>query len=144
MTEFVGLLLGLEYLTSVNESEETEEDADPKLLTWEFHDLLFHSRSRMGRHDYPSGATFPYEGEMEPLPAFKEMSPDLPVIPLFKPDIDDLVQNDLSFSLVMEGRRSVREYGDKPITVEQLGEFLYRSARIRRMSPRVEEPITIR
>lgn len=138
IAEFVALLLGLDYVSLVTESDQTAEDADPRLLTWEFHDLLFHSRSRMGRHDYPSGATFPFEDEMEPLPAYKEMSPDLPVIPLFKPDLDDLLQNDLSFSLVMEGRRSVREYSDKPITIKQLGEFLYRSARIRKLSPRVE------
>jgi hypothetical protein len=31
-------------------------DAEPaSLQLWEFHNLLFHSRSRQGRHDYPTG-----------------------------------------------------------------------------------------
>ncbi|YCK33400.1 hypothetical protein ACNF49_04630 [Actinomadura sp. ATCC 39365] len=32
------------------------------LRQWEFHDLLFHSRSRLGRHGEPFGATYPFRG----------------------------------------------------------------------------------
>ena len=38
---------------------------------WEFHDLLFHARSRRGRCDAPSGATYRLAGRMELPPAVK-------------------------------------------------------------------------
>lgn len=138
MCEVIALMMGLGYITEVISFGKTAEDDDPRLHTWEFHDLLFHSRSRMGRHDYDSGATFPYKDTMEPLPAFKEMPEDLEVIPLYKPQIDDILEKDPSFTLVMESRRSVRGYGEKPITAEQLGEFLFRCARVRNLTLKEE------
>ncbi|MEM0995961.1 MAG: SagB family peptide dehydrogenase [Bacteroidota bacterium] len=137
--ELIALLIGQGYLTQVAEDGQTEEDADQRLRTWEFHDLLFHSRSRMGRHDGASGATFPFQDEMEPLPAFKEMADDLPVIPLYKPDMQKVAKTDLPFSVVLESRCSVRKYGKTPITLEQIGEFFYRSARVRGLSKRDEK-----
>jgi SagB-type dehydrogenase family enzyme len=38
---------------------------------------------------------------------------------------------DSPFTRVLEERRSIREYGEGPITDRQLGEFLYRSARVK-------------
>jgi SagB-type dehydrogenase family enzyme len=38
--------------------------------------------------------------------------------------------NDPRFAEVVDRRRSIREYGDRPITARQLGEFLYRVARV--------------
>jgi oxazoline/thiazoline dehydrogenase len=38
-----------------------------------------------------------------------------------------------SFTEIQERRRSVRAYGPRPIHVDQLGEFLYRSARIKKL-----------
>src|SRR5262249_19243087 len=46
----LGLLRSAGLLTS----PEAEED-DSVLMQWAFHDLLFHARSRIGRHDYPFG-----------------------------------------------------------------------------------------
>ena len=57
-------------------------------------------------------------------------------VELITPDLEATAATDPSFTHVLEGRRSVREYGKKPITVEQLGELLYRSARVRRRIPR--------
>ena len=45
-----------------------EEDA-PALQTWEFHDLLFHARSRRGRFDAPYGGTFRLADRLAPPPA---------------------------------------------------------------------------
>ena len=39
------------------------------LAQWEFHDLLLHHHHRGGWHRDPIGATFPFIGEIEPLPA---------------------------------------------------------------------------
>ena len=38
-------------LTGASTNGRTDEDANPTLRTWHFADLLFHARSRGGRHD---------------------------------------------------------------------------------------------
>jgi SagB-type dehydrogenase family enzyme len=105
-------------------------DADPTLRQWDFHDLLFHSRSRPGRYDDPFGGIFPYQGEIEPQPAVKPV-PDGPAVELPRPSWNQVVANDSSLATVMEARTSIRQYGDEPMTLDQLGEFLYRVARVR-------------
>jgi oxazoline/thiazoline dehydrogenase len=128
---FLGFLVNEALVIEVDEDGTLAEE-DPTLAQWEFHDLLFHFRSRMGRHDYPLGATFPFLGKILPLPALKPKMSD-EVIPLYKPDIDQLEKEDLPFTRVLESRESIREYGNQPINAEQLGEFLYRVARMRRI-----------
>ena len=103
---------------------------DPALAFWEFHDLLFHARSRQAAHDYPIGATFRFLGKIAPPPAVKPLVA-APIIPLDRPDLDHLVRTDPPFGSVLEARQSIREYGDAPIDLHQLGEFLYRVARVR-------------
>ena len=41
------------------------------LQQWEFHDLLFHHRSRTGRHSDAAGGTYRFLGTLPPLPALK-------------------------------------------------------------------------
>ncbi|WAL73464.1 SagB family peptide dehydrogenase [Kitasatospora sp. YST-16] len=103
---------------------------------WDFHDLLFHARSRPGRHDYPTGGVFAHQ-DVPQLPAVSAPGSreegegiDLPV-----PDWDTVVARDPALSEVLEGRRSVRSYADTPVTLDQLAELLYRVARVRRVIP---------
>ncbi|WP_246890400.1 MULTISPECIES: hypothetical protein [Streptomyces] len=42
------------------------EDTDPALLSWSAVDLLFHSRSTLGRHDADFGATYPLAERLPP------------------------------------------------------------------------------
>ena len=130
LRDFVALLLSLD-LVSVAGAEGAAEDENVTLRQWEFHDLLFHSRSRVGRHAAPFGGTFPFRDTIPPLPALKAPMSD-EFVDLPKPDLEALKQNDVPFTAVMERRRSVRAPGDDPITAKQLGEFLYRVARVRR------------
>ncbi|MFI6604808.1 SagB family peptide dehydrogenase [Nonomuraea sp. NPDC050536] len=103
------------------------------LRQWEFHDLLFHSRSRLGRHGEPFGATYPFKGEIPPRPAMKQ-PPAGPVVELPEPDLDAVSEHDPAFTAVLEQRRSIREYGQRPLRVDQVAEFLYRVARVRSLS----------
>ena len=96
---------------------------------WEFHDLLFHARSRQGRCDAPAGATYRLAGQIALPPAAKP-TPDGELHRLFRPELAKLQLEDPPLSSVMERRRSVREYGDRPLSARQLGEFLYRVARV--------------
>jgi SagB-type dehydrogenase family enzyme len=130
VTPLLGLLIHARAVCAAGESGLTDEDADPALRCWQFHDLLFHSRSREGRHDALVGATYPLAGRMEAPPALR---PDTEAegISLFRPDLERLQRQDPPFALVQERRRSSREYAVEPITEGQLGEFLFRVARVK-------------
>ena len=43
------LLAAVSLLTPATEDDTSAEDADQALVQWEFHDLVFHARSRSGR-----------------------------------------------------------------------------------------------
>ena len=128
--QFVSLLLSTQMLSEVREDGTIQEQANTTLAQWEFHDLLFHTRSRQGRHANPFGGTYRFSGKIEPLPALKpRMSEE--VIKLYKPDLETLKTTEASFTQVLEARKSIRQYGETPITAQQLGEFFYRCARVK-------------
>jgi SagB-type dehydrogenase family enzyme len=125
---FLNLLFNGGALSAVEENGTSREVDDPALAQWELHDLIFHSRSRQSRHDQRYGGSFRFEEKFQPLPAQKPAMSAEPIA-LYKPDITQLKGEDVPFTQVLEQRRSVREMGEAPITVDQLGEFLYRVAR---------------
>ncbi len=110
-------------------SREANSPADPALESWEFHDLLFHSRSRRGRSDNPFGGTFRM-AHRPPPPALKAIV-EQESYELYRPDIRQLEQADPPLAHVQERRRSLRQYAAQPLTARQLGEFLYRVARVK-------------
>jgi oxazoline/thiazoline dehydrogenase len=128
--QLICLLLSTQMLCEVAEDGTIAEQTDVILAQWEFHDLLFHARSRSGRHANPVGGTYRFSGQIEQLPALSPYRSEQ-TIALSKPDLANLVTTDLPFAQVLENRRSIREHGEVPITIQQLGEFLYRCARIK-------------
>lgn len=120
--QFIQLLLATKMLSI--------EDENPDLVQWEFHDLLFHSRSRAGKHDNPLGATYRFADKIKPLPVVKNQISHK-IIELYKPDLENLAKTDTSLTQVLESRHSIRNYDSNAITIQQLGELLYRCARIK-------------
>ena len=118
--KFIHLLLATQFLSI--------EPEPLKLELWEFHNLLFHSRSRSGRHDYQTASIEHWE-QRELFPTVKPPMSEK-IIPLFRPHLELLAQTESSLTEAIESRQSIREYGDYPITIEQLGELLYRCARV--------------
>lgn len=55
-------------------------------------------------------------------------------IALPHPELDEILRKDPPLTVALEARRSVRSYGARPVTLAQLAEFLYRSARVRTMA----------
>ncbi|MER6300319.1 SagB family peptide dehydrogenase [Kitasatospora sp. NPDC001539] len=110
------------------------EDADPVLAAWSGVDLFFHTRSTTGRHDGPFGATYPLRGHTDPEPALRPL-PAGRRHPLARPDLKQVLAGDPVLTTVIEGRRSIREFGAAPFTAEQLGEFLHRTVRVRGLRP---------
>jgi SagB-type dehydrogenase family enzyme len=106
------------------------EDTDPALAGWSAVDLMFHTRRTLDRHDNPFGATYPMGPDGSPEPVVK---PPLrtTVIPLHRPNWSTLTEADPALAVAMEARRSMRVYGSKPVTATELGDLLYRTARVR-------------
>lgn len=126
----LGHLAGGGFLDVADADGKFAVDDDSTLRQWDFHDLLFHSRIRSGRFDDPIGGIYAHAADIEPQPAVKE-PPAGPSVPLHRPSLDEVLAGDPGLTVTLEGRRSIREYGEQPMTVRQLGEFLYRVARVR-------------
>lgn len=107
----------------------TPESRDRALRSWEFHDLLFHTRSRAGRHANPTGGTYRFLTEFAAPPPTKPVAYD-ETVPLPRPDFDRMVAHDPPLTIVQEERQSIRDYAETPLSLEQLGEFLFRVARV--------------
>ena len=133
-SSMLALLGRAAFVAPVNDGGHAACDDDAPLRSWEFHDLLFHSRSRIGRHDAAVGASFRLAGAGPCPPAFRTphegASIDLPV-----PDLARALESDPPFAAVQEGRRSFRHYGHPAICAQQLGDFLYRVASVRETLP---------
>ena len=96
---------------AVDDEGRLAEDRDAALRQWEFHDRLFHARNRPGPHAARS------------LTASEDAAVD---VPLFVPSAVTSMASDPAIAGVIESRRSIRRFGDPPVTLRQLGEFLYR------------------
>src|ERR1700722_68047 len=98
------------------------EDRDPATVGWSQIDMMFHTRSTLGRHDHDFGATCPI-APLEPLvkPQARQH------VPLHRPRLEDLRATDPPLTAVIEGGRSHRRHGPGPITAEQIGDLLYRT-----------------
>ncbi len=120
----------------IDEIDENNQEVESDILSqWEFHDLLFHIRSRKGRHANAVGKSYRFLNKIKPLPAIKpQVSSN--VIPLYKPNIEKLKKEDPPFTFILESRKSLRVHGDRLISQQELGEFLYRSARVRKVFAR--------
>ncbi len=110
------------------------EDDDPNLVRWSHHDLLFHARSRLGRYGGPSGAVFPHAERLSPPPLVKPV-PKGPRFPLHRPRLPNVVVADPPLTEVIETAELCPELSDRELTAEQIGELLFRAARIRSVSP---------
>jgi oxazoline/thiazoline dehydrogenase len=110
----------------------TAEDRRDDLRQWEFHDLIFHTSSRLGRHNRAMGADFRFSGRIPSQPVVKPNPWVRTAIPLPRPNLAAVAAADAPFTTVLELRRSNRSHNlARPITRAQIGEFLFRAARNR-------------
>jgi len=94
---------------------------------WSPADLWLHSRVRGPKLAAGYGGSYPMAPRFPPLPAVADPVGG-PQVQLAVPQ----VIHDLPLSKALERRRSTREHDDAaPLTLEQLSELLYRTARIR-------------
>jgi len=105
-------------------------EGDDSLILWDFHDLLFHTRSTLGRHANPVGGLCPFAGLIAPLPAVR---PAWPGQKVELGDISPAGSQDISaVTKVLHERHSTRIFDDqRPITLSELARLLDTAARVR-------------
>lgn len=130
VSECLRFLIGVGIITPLQGHEEPADERIPELAQREFHDVLMHAESRRGLAPRAIGGLFPFAGRFEPTKALTENTSDIPVS-LYRPDLDTIMREDMTLSEVMERRRSVRCFAKRPLTSEELGEFLFRIGRVR-------------
>jgi SagB-type dehydrogenase family enzyme len=115
-----------------------DEDAIFETLSWNAPDLWFHRRSTLGERTVTwehFGPTKWAKGRF-PQPAARRTNYPGESIALPVPDLHAKRTQDPTLTAVLEDRVSTRTFDDaNPITVEQLAELLYRTARTRRTQP---------
>lgn len=126
----LGLFAAAGLLTTATAEGDPEESGS--LAQWSPADLWLHTRTRRPRTTARYGATYPMRAVADPLPAAPPAFAG-PRITLEPPDLDVVAKTDASLTEVLEGRRSIREHdAAAPITLDGLGELLYRTMRRRR------------
>lgn len=104
-----------------------EHEGDGNLVLWDFHDLVFHTRSTEGRHTDPVGSTFAHTGVVSPLPAVRPRWPGRRI------DLREISNSEPTspFATLLRERHSIRDFDDAhPVTLAELALFLDRAARV--------------
>ncbi|MEZ5891409.1 MAG: SagB family peptide dehydrogenase [Xanthobacteraceae bacterium] len=127
--DLLALLVDCQILLKI----ESAGDAGPRgaegdLVLWDFHDLLFHTRSTEGRHANPLGGVYPHAGVLPPLPALRPRWPGKPI------DLRAIAAAHAPpspFVKLLRERHSIRSFDDqRPITLGEVSRLLDGAARI--------------
>ena len=128
--ELLELLLDSQFLLKLDAKSSgglRENEGDGNLMLWDFHDLVFHTRSTEGRQTNPVGSTYAYANAVPPLPAVRQPWPGKKI------DLRHFSNSDSvsPFARLLRERHSVRDFDDAhPITLAELAHFLDRAARV--------------
>jgi SagB-type dehydrogenase family enzyme len=128
--ELLALLVDSEILFTLKMKSDglRGSEGDQHLVMWDFHDLLFHTRSTEGRQANPIGGLYPYIAAFPPSPA------ERPSWPGKKIELSPFTaepQPDLPIATLLRARHSVRDFDEaRPITLAELARFLHCTARV--------------
>ncbi len=130
--ELLALLVDCQILFKIDAAGDRglrPTEGGDSLVLWDFHDLLFHTRSTEGRQANPLGGVYPYAGLISPLPAVRRRWPgkkiDLRKFSAAHPQAISPVAK------LLRDRHSVRSFDDqRRITLAELSQFLDSTARV--------------
>ena len=130
--ELLALLLDCQILFKVDAAGESGlrlDEGDHSLVLWDFHDLLFHTRSTEGRHANPLGGTYPCVGIIAPRPAVR---PSWPGKTIHLSTISaECAEATSPIAKLLRERHSTRSFDNqRPITLAELAQFLDGTARV--------------
>jgi SagB-type dehydrogenase family enzyme len=130
--EFLALLVDCQIVFKIDVAGESglrPAEGDHNLVLWDFHDLLFHTRSTEGRHANPLGGVYLHADAISPLPAVRPSWPgkkiDLRRFSAAHPEAISPVAK------LLRERHSMRSFdGQRPITVAEISRLLDSTARV--------------
>jgi SagB-type dehydrogenase family enzyme len=130
--ELLGLLADCQILFKIAAAGDDglrPAEGDENLVLWDFHDLLFHTRSTQGRHANPLGGVYPYAGVISPPPAVRPRWPGKKIeLPKFSAAHSQAIS---PVARLLRERHSTRAFDDqRPITLAELSRFLDDTARV--------------
>jgi SagB-type dehydrogenase family enzyme len=130
--ELLALLVDCQILFKIDAAGDhglRPAEGDDNLVLWDFHDLLFHTRSTEGRHANPLGGLYPYVGVMTPLPAVRPRWPGKKIdLRKFSAGHSEPIS---PAAKLLRERHSTRSFDDqRPITLAELARFLDSTARV--------------
>ncbi|MEV4058297.1 SagB/ThcOx family dehydrogenase [Amycolatopsis sp. NPDC049688] len=108
------------------------EDTDAELALWSPDDLMFHARSRTWQKGGPPDPEAHRAGA-EP-PVVKQLTAG-PTFPLHRPDPAAIEASDPTLTALLEHDHTCPEVTERALSAEQVGELLYRAARVRSIGP---------
>ena len=104
------------------------QEGDHDLVLWDFHDLVFHTRSTEGRQANPLGGLYPYAGLIAPLPAER---PSWPGNRIALGELKPPAQSPIAMAQLLRKRHSVRDFDEaNPVQLAELAQFLDATARV--------------
>jgi SagB-type dehydrogenase family enzyme len=127
--ELIGLLLDCDILFKVGKHSDglRPSEGDEKLVVWDFHDLLFHTRSTEGRQSSPIGGRYPHVDTIAPPPAVRTPWTGEAI------DLQKFASaaEPSSFARLLRERHSTRDFDEaRPIRLAELARFLESAARV--------------
>jgi SagB-type dehydrogenase family enzyme len=126
--ELLGLLVDCQILLKADASLGADRrlaEGDSNLVLWDFHDLLFHTRSTEGRHANPLGGLYLHAGV---LPVPRAIRPSWPGKQI---DLRNLSAAQSGVAKLLRERHSIRSFDDRrPITLAELARLLDGTARV--------------
>lgn len=130
--ELLALLVDCQILFKIDPARDSglrPAEGNSDLVLWDFHDLLFHTRSTEGRHANPLGGLYPYAGVVSPLPAVRPRWPGKKIdLRKFSAEQSETIS---PVAKLLRERHSTRSFDDQqPITLAELSRFLDGTARV--------------
>jgi SagB-type dehydrogenase family enzyme len=128
-TELLALLVDCQILFRIETADLRAAEGDASLVLWDFHDLLFHTRSTEGRHANPLGGLYLHSGLVASPPPIR------PRWPGKKIDLRKCsgvhAQAISPVASLLRERRSTRSFDlQEPIKLAELSRFLDSTARV--------------
>lgn len=125
--DVVAFLVAAGMVLVGDDTAQFPEDDDPVLALWDRDALMFHQRSRTWLSGRVSEATRP-AGTTLPVVRTDVAGPSFA---LPRPTLSEVAATDPTLTALLESDHRCPVFTEQPIAVERLGEFLFRSARVR-------------